>query len=184
MVNTSCSIGAFTPNPLRADGEVDGEPGDDADQVRWQVVHTERDQQLDRDDVDRQRGEAGETEVREALQRQPAAPTTLPERPQFVQHVVGDQRELDGGDRGRQQGQSQPSVQDHQRCVVDHHTAGSHQRKPAQPAQVGRHGATVPAQEPALHHATVWRRRRPSSSPIRRTPNGTGIVVIRRRTGV
>src|SRR5258708_7472320 len=26
--NTICSIGAFTPNPLRADGEVDPEPAD------------------------------------------------------------------------------------------------------------------------------------------------------------
>jgi hypothetical protein len=148
MVNTSCSIGAFTPNPLRADGEVDGEPGDDADQVRGQVMHAERDQQLDRDDVDRQCGETGEAEVGEALQRQPAALSVfaalMAERPQLVQHVVGDHRELDRCDGGGQQRQAEPPVQDEQRTVVDHHTAGSHQRKPAQPAQVGRHGATVP----------------------------------------
>jgi hypothetical protein len=155
MVNTSCSIGAFTPNPLRADGEVDGEPGDDADQVRGQVVHAEGDQQLDRDDVDRQRGETGQTEVGEALQRQPAAVVSVvPERPQFVQHIVGDHGEFHRGDGGGQQRQSEPPVQHEQRTVVDHHTAGSHQRKPAQPAQVGRHGATVPAF--SVPYITPW----------------------------
>jgi hypothetical protein len=180
MLNTSCSIGAFTPNPLRADGEVDGEPGDDADQVRGQVVHAKGDQQLDGDDVDRQRGETGEAEVREALQRQPAAgarvgPALVTERPQFVQHVVGDHGELDRGDGGGQQRQSEPPVQHEQRCVVDHHTAGSHQRKPAQPAQVGRHGATVPA--PAAPYITPRSvgggDLRPPPFGVRRTAPGT-----------
>jgi len=61
-------------------------------------VHAETDQQLDHDDVDRHRGQAGEAEVREPLQRQAAAP----EGPQFVQDVVGYQGELDRCYRGRQ----------------------------------------------------------------------------------
>jgi hypothetical protein len=95
-VNTICSIGAFTPNPLRADGEVDPEAGRDADQVGGEVVHADADQQLHHDDVDRQRGQAGEAEVRETLQRQ----ATAAEGPQLMQDVVGHECELDRRYRG------------------------------------------------------------------------------------
>ncbi|GAA2370616.1 hypothetical protein GCM10010170_071710 [Dactylosporangium salmoneum] len=133
--NTICSIGAFTPNPLRADGEVDPESGRDADQVGGEVVHAESDQQLDHDDVDRHRGQAGETEVREPLQRQAAAP----EGPHFMQDVVGYEGELDRRHGGRQQREPEQPVQHEQGGVVDDDTADSHQGEPAQPVQVGRH---------------------------------------------
>jgi hypothetical protein len=133
--NTICSIGAFTPNPLRADGEVDPEAGRDADQVRGEVVHAETDQQLHHHDVDRQGGQAGEAEVREPLQRQ----ATAPEGPQFVQDVVGYQGEFHRGHRGGQQRQPEQPVQHEQGDVVDDDTADSHQGEPAQPVQVVRH---------------------------------------------
>jgi len=66
-------------------------------------VHAEAHQELDRDHVDRQCGQPGEAEVGETLQRQSAAP----KGPQFVQDVVGDESELDGRDRGREQGESE-----------------------------------------------------------------------------
>ncbi|GAA0741664.1 hypothetical protein GCM10010199_67530 [Dactylosporangium roseum] len=144
-VNTICSIGAFTPNPLRADGEVHREAGADADQVGWEVVHAESHQDLDHDHVDRQRGEAGQAVVGEALQRQAPAP----EGPQFVQDVVGDERDLDRRDRGRQQGQPEQSVQHEQGDVVDDDTAGSHQGEPAQPVQVVRHAHNRAARPPS-----------------------------------
>jgi hypothetical protein len=98
-------------------------------------VHVESDQQLDRDDIDRQRGEAGQAVVGEALQRQ----TTAPERPHFMQDVVGNEGDLDRRDRGRQQREPEQPMQHEQGDVVDDDTAGSHQGEPAEPAQVGRH---------------------------------------------
>ena len=98
-------------------------------------MQAERDQQLHRDDVDRERGQPGQAVVGEALQRQAAAP----EGPQFVQDVVGDEGDLDRGDGGRQQGQAELPVQDEQGDVVDDDTAGSHCGEPAQPAQGVRH---------------------------------------------
>jgi hypothetical protein len=100
-------------------------------------VHPETDQQLHHDDVDRHRGQAGEAEVREPLQRQAAAP----EGPHFVQDVVGYEGEFDGGYRGRQQGEPEQPVQHEQGDVVDDDTADSHQGEPAQPVHVGRHTA-------------------------------------------
>jgi hypothetical protein len=134
-VNTICSIGAFTPNPLRADGEVDPEAGRDADQVGGEVVHTDADEQLHRHDVDRQGGQAGEAEVRETLQRQ----ATAAEGPDFMQDVVGHEGELHRGHRGGQQCEPEQPVQHEQGDVVDDDTADSHQGEPAQPAQVVRH---------------------------------------------
>ncbi|WVK81726.1 hypothetical protein KZZ52_48465 [Dactylosporangium sp. AC04546] len=134
-VNTTCSIAAFTPNPLRADGEVHREAGTDADQIGGEVMHAQPDQKLDHDDVDRQRGEAGQTEVGEALQREAAAS----EGPQFMQDVVGDEGDLDGRDRRGQEGQPEQAVQHEQGDVVHDDTADSHEGEPAEPAQGVRH---------------------------------------------
>jgi hypothetical protein len=127
--NTICSIGAFTPNPLRADGEVHREAGADTDQVGGEVVHAESDQKLDHDHVDRQRGETGQAVVGEALKREVAAA----EGPQLVQDVVGDQRELDRRDRGRQQWEPEQPVQHEQRGIVDEDTTDPHGGEAGEP---------------------------------------------------
>jgi hypothetical protein len=121
--STTCSIGGFTPNPLRADREVQEEGGDNADHVGEQVVHAEPDEHLHDADVDRHRGERQQAEGREALRGQPhpaGPPATVPlgarpsatsassgvasaERPELVQHVVVQDRYLDRRYRGGQQ---------------------------------------------------------------------------------
>nr|BFE66470.1 hypothetical protein GCM10020063_109960 [Dactylosporangium thailandense] len=98
-------------------------------------MQAECDQQLDDDHVDGQGGQPGETEVGEARQRK--APPA--KGPQFVQHVVGHEGELDRGHgRGQQREPEQP-VQREQGDVVHDDTADSHQGEPAQPVQGVRH---------------------------------------------
>jgi hypothetical protein len=125
-------MGGFTPNPLRADREVDQEAGDDADQVGDEVVQAQPDQHLHDADVDRQRGEGGEAEVRETLRGQ-LHPL---ERPHLVQQVVVQDRDLDGGDGGRQQRHALEAVQHHERGIVDNHATGADHGEPPQPGQV------------------------------------------------
>src|ERR1700704_3957535 len=85
--STTCSIGGFTPNPLRADREVDDETGDDADRVGEQVIEAEPGEQLNHADVDRHGGESGQAEGGETLRGQPHPA----ERPYLVgQEVVHD----------------------------------------------------------------------------------------------
>src|SRR6266508_6411872 len=78
------SIGAFTPNPHRADREVDGEAGADADQVRQEVEQAEPGQHLDDADVEHERAERDQVEAREPA----AGQAHRAEGPQLVQHVV------------------------------------------------------------------------------------------------
>jgi DNA-binding NarL/FixJ family response regulator len=125
-------MGGFTPYPLRADREVDQEAGDDADQVGDEVEQAQPNQHLHDADVDRQRGEGGEAEVREPLcgQLHPL------ERPDLVQQVVVQNRDLDGGDSGRQQRHAFDAVQHDERGVVDDDATGADHGEPAQPGQV------------------------------------------------
>jgi hypothetical protein len=60
-----CSIGALTPNPRRADREVDDEGGADADQVRKQVEQAKPGEYLDDAHVDQQRGRRDQAETDE-----------------------------------------------------------------------------------------------------------------------
>src|SRR4051812_165629 len=88
--STITSIDALTPNPGRADREVDGEGGGDADEVRQQVEQAEPGEHGDGGDVDDERADRDQVERQEPPGRQPAprcraAPA---ERPQLVQHVV------------------------------------------------------------------------------------------------
>jgi NarL family two-component system response regulator LiaR len=136
-------------------------------------VHAETDQQLHHDDVDRHRGQAGEAEVGEPLQRQSSAP----EGPQFVQDVVGYEGDLDRGYRGRQQREPEQPVQHEQGDVVDDDTADSHQGEPAQPVQVGRHAVNRADVRRPSHHAGVLPAPGPSASPVRRRHFGSLLVV-------
>lgn len=125
------SIGALTPNPHRADREVDGEPGADAQQVREQVEKPEPGEHLDYADVEHERDQRDQAEAGE-----PAAGQPHPlERPHLVQHVVVHDRNLDGDHRGGQQGDADKPVQRHQDAVVDHDPAGPHHEEPAYPRQ-------------------------------------------------
>jgi hypothetical protein len=92
-----CSIGSLTPNPGRADREIDGEGEDDADQVREQVVQAEPGEELDDDHVDQQRDRGDQAVADEPTRRRAA----IPEGPHLVEQVVVQDRGLDRGHRGR-----------------------------------------------------------------------------------
>jgi hypothetical protein len=98
MVSRTGSIRVLTPNPHRADHEVDCEPGTDSDQVREQIEHAEPGENLDDAHVDRENAQRGEAEagVPECGQVHPL------ERPHLVEYVVVRGGDLDGHDCGGQ----------------------------------------------------------------------------------
>src|SRR2546423_15604105 len=67
------SIDALTPNPGRADREVDGEGGGDADQVRQEVEQAEPGEHGDHGDGDDQCAGRDQVEGQEPPPRQPPA---------------------------------------------------------------------------------------------------------------
>jgi hypothetical protein len=150
VASAICSIRAFTPNPHRADREVDGESSADTGQIREQVEQADADEQGDDADVDQQRDRRGQAEPGEPLDRQPAAP----EGPQLVQRVVVHDRDLDGHDGRGQQRHPPQTVQQQEHAVVDHKSGGTDDGEPAEAGQ-----------RPAYRRRRPGPRPRPESRP-------------------
>jgi hypothetical protein len=131
VASAICSIRAFTPNPHRADREVDGECSADTGQVREQVEQTEADEQGDDADVDQQCDGGGQAEPGEPLDRKPAAP----EGPYLVQRVVVHDRDLDRRHGRGQQRHPPQAVQQEEYAVVDHESGGTDDGEPAEAGQ-------------------------------------------------
>jgi hypothetical protein len=120
---------SLSPDPQRADGDVDDEPGEDADEVREQVEQAEPGEQRDDGDVERQRAEGDQVEVDEPARRQAHGA----EGPHLVQDVVVRGRRLHGDQGRRQQGHPGPSVQGGENRVVDGYTARADGEEAAYP---------------------------------------------------
>jgi hypothetical protein len=130
-VSRTASIRALSPDPQGADGEVDGEPGGDPDQVGDEVEQAEPDEQLDDADVEHQRAEGDHGEVHEPAWRQ----AHRAERPHLVQDVVvrGGRPDRDHR-RGEQRQPGQP-VQRTENGVVDQDSARADGEEPAYPGR-------------------------------------------------
>jgi hypothetical protein len=126
---------AITPDPGRADAEIDQEPGADADQVRQHVEDAERGERLQDADVDADGGQGDEVEGGEPAGRQRADA----KRPDLVPQVVVHDRQLGRDRRGRSQGNTADPVQQEQREIVDPHSDDSDDREPAWLATTNAH---------------------------------------------
>jgi hypothetical protein len=147
-------MNAFSPDPQRADGEIDDEPGGDARQVGQQVEQAEPGQDLHDADVERERAERDEIEVDEPARRQPHRT----ERPHLVQHVVVGGGRLDRHQGRGQQRQPGPPVQGGEYRVVDDDPTGADGQEPAYPGPQPDPVAVVLHQrhKPNRAHSPRW----------------------------